>query len=230
MNPLAPNWLRMGATVYAAVLGVAAVWMLTVELSRPTLPFFPQDVATARTAATHRGAAGAAAWIGLVRGNLWTDYAMALAAPNLSGEPRGDAANASLQALEGTRSAAMRAAELAPYDSRAWLLLASVDTQALDHKTARALKMSYYTAPNAAALIPLRINIATRADAITDPDLQILVSGEIRTIITRKPDLKPAILAAYRDALPDGRRFIEAEVVALDPGLLSSLRAINPSR
>ena len=111
MNPLAPNWLRMGATVYAAVLGVAAVWMLTVELSRPTLPFFPQDVATARTAATHRGAAGAAAWIGLVRGNLWTDYAMALAAPNLSGEPRGDAANASLQALEGTRSAAMRAAE-----------------------------------------------------------------------------------------------------------------------
>lgn len=229
LNPSAPNWLRLGATVYAAVLGVAAVWMLTVELIRPTLPFFADDVATAEAAAAHRGAAGAAAWIGRVRGNLWTDYAMTLA-PDLSGKPTGDAAAASLQALEGTRSAAMRGAELAPYDARAWLLLAGVASRGLDHKAAGPLKMSYYTAPNAVSLIPLRINISTRTDAITDPDLKILVGGEIRTIITRKPDLKPAIVNAYRDALPEGRRFIEAEVGELDPDLLASLRAMNPSR
>jgi hypothetical protein len=229
INPSALNWLRPGAMIYAAVLGVAAVWMLTVELIRPTLPFFPEDVATARAAAAHRGAAGAAAWIGLVRGDLWTDYAMTLA-PDLSGKPTGDAAAASLQALEGTRSSAMRGAELAPYDARAWLLLAGVDSRGLDHKAAGPLKMSYYTAPDAVSLIPLRINIATRTDAITDPDLQILVGGEIRTIITHKPDLKPAIVYAYRNAGPDGRRFIEAEVGELDPDLIASLRAMDPSR
>jgi hypothetical protein len=229
LNPSAPNWLRLGATVFAAVLGVSAVWMLTVELIRPALPFFPEDVATARAAAAHRGAAGAAAWSGLIRGDLWTDYAMTLA-PDLSGKPTGDAAAASLQALEGTRSSAMRGAELAPYDARAWLLLAGVDSRGLDHKAAGPLKMSYYTAPDAVSLIPLRINIATRTDAITDPDLQILVGGEIRTIITHKPDLKPAIVYAYRNAGPDGRRFIEAEVGELDPDLIASLRAMDPSR
>ena len=114
--------------MFAGILGLSAIWLLSAELIRPTLPFFPEDVATARAAAAHRGAAGAAARIGLVRGDLWTDYAMTLA-PDLSGKPTGDAAAASLQALEATRSAAMRGAELAPYDSRAWLLLASVDAQ-----------------------------------------------------------------------------------------------------
>ena len=89
--------------------------------------------------------------------------------------------------------------------------------------------MSYYTAPNMAHP-PAHQYCERNLDATTDPDLQILAAGEISTIITRKPDLKPAILTAYRDALPDGRRFIEAEVGVLDPGLLASLRATNWSR
>jgi hypothetical protein len=226
MNPSAPNWLRLTATVYAAVLGVSALWLLTAELVRSASPFFPEDASTAQAAAAQRGAAAVAAWIGLVRGNLWTDYAVTL----VPGEPTADAAAASLQSLQGTRLAAMRGAELAPYDARAWLLLADVDSRGLDHKATGPLKMSYYTAPNAVSLIPLRVNIATRTDAITDPDLQILVGGEIRTIITRKPDLKSAIVKAYRDALPEGRRFIEAEVGELDLGLLASFRAMNPPR
>ena len=96
-------------------------------------------------------------------------------------------------------------------------------------KPAGPLKMSYYTGPNGLTHPP--------AHQYCDPDRRdhrsrpaILAAGEIRTIITRKPDLKPAILTAYRDALPDGRRFIEAEVGVLDPDLLASLRAMNPSR
>jgi hypothetical protein len=42
--------------------------------------------------------------------------------------------------------------------------------------------------------------------------------------------LKPAIFAAYRNALPEGKRFIEAQVGELDAGLLASLRATNTSR
>jgi hypothetical protein len=223
------NWFRLQTTALAATLGFAAAWILSVALIRPTLPFFPGDAATAEAAAAHRSAAGLAAWIGLIRGNLWTDYAMTLT-PDPSGELQDKAPATSREALNGARVAAVRAAELAPYDARAWLLLAEVHLNGLDQQVAGPLKMSYYTGPNELSLVPRRINIATRSDAIVDPDLQILVGGEIRTIITRKPDLKPMIVTAYRSALPEGRRFIEMQVAALDPGLLASLRATNLPR
>lgn len=220
-----PNLFRLGTMIFAGILGLGAVWILSVELIRPALPFFPDNAASTEAAAAHRVAARAAAWIGLVRGNLWTDYATTLT-PDLL---MGDVPTTSIQALNGTRDAAMRAAELAPYDTRAWLLVADVDSRGL-HRDAAPLKMSYYTGPNELSLAPLRINIATRTAAIADPELQILVGGEISTIITRRPDLKPAIFAAYRNALPEGKRFIEAQVGALDAGLLASLRATNTSR
>jgi hypothetical protein len=219
------NWFRLGTMIFAGLLGLGAVWILSVELIRPALPFFPDNAASTEAAAVHRDAARAAAWVGLVRGNLWTDYAMTLTPDLLTT----DVPTTSLQALNRTRNAAMRAAELAPYDTRAWLLLADVDSRALDHN-AGPLKMSYYTGPNELSLAPLRINIATRTPAIADPELQILVGNEISTIITRKPDLKPAISAAYRKALPEGKHFIEAQVGELDAGLLASLRATNTSR
>jgi hypothetical protein len=220
------NVFRLGATIFAWGLGLAAIWILTVEFIRPSLPYFPDTVAAAETVAAHRGGAAAAARIGLIRGSLWTDYAMSLA-PDLPGGLTDTGLVNSLAALESTRAAAVRAAEFAPYDSRAWLLIAKVDSQDLDHNAAGPLKMSYYTGPNENPIIPLRITIATGSDAIADPDPQILVGGEIRTIITRRPDLKPVIIAAYRSAQPEGRRFIESQVIELDPDLLASVRAIR---
>jgi hypothetical protein len=223
------NWVRLGMMSLAGILGLGAAWILAVQFIRPTVPFFPDDAASSQAAAAHRGAAGAAAWIGLIRGDLWTDYAITLA-PDLSKEFTGDRLATSLQARQSVQAAAVRAVELAPFEARSWLLLADVNSRALDHKVAGFLKMSYYTGPNALSLIPMRINIATRTDAISDPELQILVAGEIRTIITRRPDLKALILAAYRNATPEGKRFIEAQVAELDTGLLASLRATNTSR
>jgi hypothetical protein len=204
------------------------VWILLVELIRPHLPFFSTDAASAEAAAAHQRVASAAAWIGLFRGSLWTDYAITLA-PNLAAAAAREPSPATLASLDGARTAAVLAAELAPHDARAWLLIAEADLRRLDHNVARALKMSYYTGPNELALIPSRIDTATRSDAIADSDLQILVSGEIRTIIMRKRDLKPLILAAYRNALPEGKRFIEDQVGDLDPALIASLRATDSS-
>jgi len=222
------NWLRLGTAILAGILSMSSMWILSVEFIGPTLPFFPTDAATAEAVAAHRNAAGVAARVGLIRGNLWTDYAMTLA-PNLAGELRDKDRN-SVAALDSTRSAAVRAVELAPHDARAWLLIAKVDSQSPNHNPAGPLKMSYYTGPNELPLIPLRIDIATRSDAIMDPELQILVGGEIRTIITQRPDLKPLIIAAYRSALPEGRRFIESQVGELDPDLLASIRATDQAR
>jgi hypothetical protein len=231
MNLSVSDWFRHGTTIFAGMLGISAVWMLSVELIRPSLPYFPDDRAAVEAAAAHRSAAGVAASIGLIRGDLWADYAITLA-PAMSGEIRGAIASTAPEALDVARAAAVRAAELAPHDARAWLLLAAMDARLdfLNHKVAGPLKMSYYTGPNEIALIPLRILIATRSDAITDGDLQVLVGGEIRTIITRKPESKPLILAAYRDALPEGKSFIEAAVADFDPALLAAMRATGQPR
>jgi hypothetical protein len=225
MTESASSLFRVGTAIFAGVLGVAAVWMLLVELIRPSLPFFPDDPTSVEAAGAHRGAAAVAASIGLVRGDLWTDYAIT----QMSAEIRGSVTAAAPEAFEAARGATVRAVELAPHDARAWLLLAAMDSRLdlLNRKAAGPLKMSYYTAPNEIALIPLRIVIATRSDAITDADLQVLVGGEIRTIITRKPESKPLILAAYRNALPQGKRFIEEAVGEFDPALLTAIRLTN---
>jgi hypothetical protein len=140
-------------------------------------------------------------------------------------EMAGGKARAAPAALGAAREVAERAAKLAPHDSRMWLLIAAIDARIdrIEHRPEAPLKMSYYTGPNDVALMALRLRIATRSDAIADPDLQVLVSGEIRAILKNK-DLKPAIIMAYQDALAPGRRFIEEVLANLDPELLTVVR------
>jgi hypothetical protein len=219
------NVARLGAAILAGALGVAATWILIVELVRPPSSF-PYDGATAKPAVAQSGAAALAAWIGLIRGTLWTDYAVTLA-PDLAGAVIGRDSPITLATLNNVRMAAVRAIQLAPHDSQAWLLIAAVNAHDPNRNVAGPLKMSFYTGPNELSLIPLRLKITARSAAIAEPELQILAAGEIRTIITRKPDLKPFLVAAYRNALPEGKRFIEDQVSELDPGLMTTLRAAN---
>jgi hypothetical protein len=228
MKPRPSFWFRPSVLIFAVVLSVQAAWLTAAELTRSTLPYFPQNKAKEENAAPARSAAIIAASIGFVRGDLWTDAAIALS----SGVASNIAGVSTPQMMEPTdqaRAIAERAARLSPHDSRIWLLLATLDSRL--NRTAREianqLKMSYYTGPNELALTPLRIRIATRSTAITDADLQILVAQEIRTIILRHQDQKPSILAAYRDASPEGKQFIEATVGDLDKSLLATIRATD---
>jgi hypothetical protein len=216
---------RLSALIYAGVLAIQALWLLSTELLHPKLPYFPADKAASERAAGQRFVAQLAAEIGGIRGDLWADYAITLFSELLTDAKNAAAGNAK-ELTEDTRNVAITAAKLAPTDSRMWLLLALIDQRLdwLGRGIPGPLKMSYYTGPNAAALIPTRVLVATRTAAITDPELQSLVSREIRTIVTRRPDLRPALFVAYRDALPEGRRFIEATVGDLDRNLLASIR------
>jgi hypothetical protein len=220
-----PFRFRVNIMIFAGVLGLQATWLLAAELIRPT---FPGDKVTEEKAAAVRSAAAVAASLGWVRGDLWADSAVALwsglatkiegASPSQMGEP-----------IQQARAAAERAAKLAPHDSRVWLLLAALDWRFdwIAHKVSGPLKMSYYTGPNELALTPLRIHIATSSDSITDPETQNLVAGEIRTIILHQQNLKPSIVAAYRDASPEGKEFIEAAIGDLDKDFLATIRAVR---
>jgi hypothetical protein len=215
---------RSAVLVFAFVLGCQAMWILAAELTRPLLPNFFANAQAA--AAANRNAAALAASFGFIRGDLWAEYALTFLGQFWS-DDHGSASAQASETIEQARNVAGRALTLAPYDARIWLVLASIDSRFdwLNGKAAAALRMSYYTGANETDLIPLRLLLAVHSDAISDRDFQQLVRHDIRTIVTRKPELKPTILTAYRDALPMGRQFLEETLEEVDPTLLATLRS-----
>jgi hypothetical protein len=214
------------ALTFAFVLGCQATWILDSEFYRPALPGFPDNPQAAATAAANQKRAALAASLGVIRGDLWAEDALTYLDLFLK-DDRGDARVQDSDTINRARDVANRALTLAPHDARIWLLLAAIDSRSssLNRKASAALRMSYYTGANEIELIPLRLLLAARSDALGDKDFQQLVRHDIRTVVTRKPELKPAIVAAYRDAPPLGRQFIEDTLEDIDPALRARLEA-----
>jgi len=211
--------VRFSLFAMSLVLGFYALWQLAAEFIHPVTPYFVSEPAPDQ--ADRAPAAALAAQVAMFRGDFWFDDALLtwLGASGSTG-------SALLPALDDARLAATRSARLAPHDARAWLLLALIDARAaLDpRQQAEALKMSYYTGPNDLALIPSRMKMAVQSPAIADPDFQSLVLGEVLSVV-RQPALQSAIVSSYRQASPDGKRFLESAVGRLDPALVSKMQA-----
>ena len=223
-------FFRVTVCALATLIGIFAVWIIAGELVSPRLIYFPSNPNEAKALYAVRDTAATAAVVGIVRGDLWTVAAITRAAPLLfeaSGKPSEEAAPTE---VENTRIIADHAARLSPHDSRIWLVLASLDSRldGSNHKMLETLKLSYYTGPNELSLMPLRILLAVQSNAISDEELQSLVSLEIQRIIMQRPDLKPAIALAYKNSLPKGRDIIEAALKQADPNFLATISV--PSR
>ena len=222
-----PIWFRRAILTLAGILGLQALWILAAEITRPVLPSVTTSENAAETASRYRSAATLSAMFGMVRGDLWTGCALTYADLLWSEKPEHADTDTS-KTITPAHDAAKRALRLAPHDAKTWLLLAGLFSRFdwLNGKSAASLRMSYYTGTNEVELFPLRILLAARSDnALADTELRTFVQRDIRIIVTLKPELKPAIRAAYRDALPAGRQFIEQTLGELDPGLLASLRS-----
>jgi hypothetical protein len=155
---------------------------------------------------------------------LLADIAMERAAPvlNLGKAPL-------TREIMATREAALTTAKqslsLAPHSASMWLLVAILQSGGPSQEAAaEALKMSYLTSPADANLIPARLAILSAATAIADVELKNLARGDIRLILTRRSDLKPAITDAYRRGSVDGRAYIAEVVRSLDPSFAASLQ------
>ena len=217
--------IRMFVGALAASLGILALWILIGELTSPRLSYFPSSPHEAYAMYTVRGSAVTAAEIDMVRGELWTIAAMTTATPLLFGAPGSSSEQASQAEVENMRAIANRAARLSPHDSRIWLVLTGLDFR-VDRNNPRGtetLKLSYYTGPNEISLMPLRLLLAVRSNAIFDEEVQSLVPLDIQRIITQRPDLKPAIERAYKNALPKGHEIIAAALKKADPGFLATI-------
>src|ERR1035437_3055762 len=215
-----PLAFRLCVILFAGVLGLQAAWVLSAELLRRPINFFPNDTREIESRFAQSGAAATAAEVGWLRGDLWADYALSADSILLIEPP---------PANDRTKMVSEQAAALAPYDARLWLLLAAINAKngLSDGKTVAQLKVSFYTAPNDIRLIPLRLRIATQSPSISDDELQKLIEHELRTAL-RKPELKPIIATAYRDASTAGRQFIETTLTVFDAGFLSELHARSP--
>ena len=218
--------LRTALFAFAGLLALQSIWIILPELIRPSPLVFPREARSPPISSSERDRVGWAAELALVRGDLWAEAAIAKSPELIRDVETGKAAQSADQA-QVVRATAEKAATLSPHDARNWLLLASLDClDCLAHREASGtLKMSYYTGSNEIVLMPLRLLVATCSEAINDAELQTLVAREIRLIVTHEPNPKPAILAAYQNASPSGKRFIETIVGDLDSGLMATIRA-----
>jgi hypothetical protein len=158
-----------------------------------------------------------AAKIGVVRTDLKRDCALARSAQAL------DSSDLDQRTLnEQAQAAVIKTLSHAPHDSRLWLALALLQGKA-NQPNGEALRMSYITGPHSWALIRQRLTSAVASNVLAEEDLRELAAGDIRLIITRRPELKDAIVDAYKQASPIGKSFIEQRTSKLDSQFSASL-------
>jgi hypothetical protein len=206
----------------ALALGWFAIATIFAETLTPKTQGFSQDLALPESTSDDRLVDFAAAGAPL-RGDLLAAIAMARAAPAL--KPDKTAVSPEAATRERALATARHSLSLSPHTSSMWLLVAMLQGQGQARApNAEALKMSYLTSPADVNLIPTRLAIVSTSGPISDDELRNLARGDIRLILTRRPDLKPAITSAYRRGSPDGRAFINEVLQSIDPALAASLR------
>jgi len=207
---------------FAITLAIAGTWTLISELARTPRVGFPIDQ-NYQAAADQRWKAALAARVGMVRGDLWAELFFSFANSILI---RGGPDFGAIETLNEALPAARRALVYAPFRSEVWLLLAGMakDYELQTPNAATALTMSYYTAPYNQALTALRLSLATRGNAVRDAALRQLVEQDLQIIFASRPNLRPAVIAAYATASAEGKHVIESVVEETDPSFLTRLK------
>jgi hypothetical protein len=234
MNPntSSKTWPRVALALFGVVLSTQAAWILLPERYRLNHIRLPVDGRTATIAFAEQDKIKQAASLAVVRGDLWAESAFTYGGQlwiNQAMElDAGDHLNT--EALEALKTLT-RALRYSPHRGDVWLMFAALADQYKwsGYQPSLLLKMSYYTAPNELALFPLRLNVSLHVrGVIDDAELQDMVKRDISVVLTRAPALKPALVAAYRSALPQGKVFAERVISEIDPGYLDVVRAGYP--
>jgi hypothetical protein len=220
------NSFRITLVVSALVIGTYATASALAQMGSPDRPGFPSDPTRIVSPAQKMPD-----WVEAVlafRSDLEGNHALIVALQALQSNKT---APVTEQIAQKAQATVERALSNAPYNSQLWLALALLRTQRdpRDAALVEALKMSYFTAPNDPQLMPVRLDTATSFDALADADLKELARGDLRLMLTRQADLKPAVASAYRRASGLGKNFLEESVQSIDPGFIPMLRGQKPT-
>ncbi|RXH16934.1 hypothetical protein EAS54_16305 [Bradyrhizobium guangzhouense] len=115
---------------------------------------------------------------------------------------------------EEAQAALRHSLALSPMNARAWYgyALAAERFDWLNRTSSRALKMSYYTGFNQSDLVEGRLLLLARADTRADPELELLLRRQVRSIILRAPALEPLLERTYFAATEVNREIIASEM------------------
>ena len=228
-----PDRFRIATVVMALILGWFAVATIFAEALTPrtqyfSTKYFPSRDAVAKDPSpqappSRRSLIDWAAEAAPLRGDLLADLAMAraVAVANAGSGPATPEMSAARARAIGY---ARQSLSLAPHASDVWLLLAMLESRGESGDSiAEVLKMSYLTGRADVDLIPARLAVVATSAAVGDAELKGLASGDIRLILTRRPDLKGALTGAYRQGSADGKAFIDEAVRSIDPGFAQTL-------
>jgi len=209
---------RVVVLLIAVFVGGISSANLVAEFLRPTPPPFPS---ASNPPKPEQVSAAIPATIAPFRSDLVADHALALAGQAFKSEIRGEAE--SLKTIDGVTRSALK---IGPHDARMWLLLALVQarTNPADPLIVESLKMSYLTGPNRTEIIPIRLRAVTANNALSDSDLGEFARGDVRAVLSRLRDQRPALASDYARASDIGRKFLEESVAAIDPGSVNLLR------
>ena len=214
---------RILLVALALALGSYTLASAVAEMGSSDQPTFPLD-----PAAISAPSSRVPNWLKVLapfRSDLEASNALAAALQAIQSGKK-NAPEASIEVLRA-QERVRQVLSIAPYNPELWLALALLQAQRdpRDPLLSEALKMTYFTAPNDAQLMPVRLDTATSFDALADPDVRDLVRGDVRLMLTRTPELRTAVVSAYRRASNLGRTFLEEAVQSIDPSF-----ALNPRR
>lgn len=221
--------LRSALLLLGAILGLSGIWLVVPDLLSSNTSSLPFDRNAAEAAGAHRIRALLAAELGVIRGDLWAKAAFT-GARFLSIDRLASLDEADLKLLAQIRSNAETALALAPINGGAWLFLAKLPTTSPDaeRRVGTLLEMSYFTAPSAPDLALPRVQRAATSSALADKDIQTFVASDFREILNRGPASQAAVIAAYRNALPQNQPVFESLVANVDPAVAQLLRPGPP--
>jgi hypothetical protein len=220
---------RAALFAYAVLLAAGGVWLLASDLARPRPHGSLPGRASATTAATP-SMLYLAPRLGMVRGDLWADAAVAEAATLPERDRSAPLDPSTVERLARARAAMEESLALAPVNAEGWLFLAKLPSSSgnVDPRVASLLEMAYFTAPNVIALAPRRLERAATSSALSDLAIQDFVKTDIRRLLAGTAQPKAAIVAAYQSASPENRTIFESLVAEIDPDFVKTLRTIQP--
>lgn len=123
------------------------------------------------------------------------------------------------------------ALQYSPLRGDLWLMLAAIsrDQRSVEYNVAALLKLSYYTAPNDLALLPLRLTVALgEVSVVSEPELRELVQRDVKIALARQPTLRSALIAAYQSASAEGKAFVDNLLSGRDSAAVLNTRKEAP--
>lgn len=240
----APSKVHAGLLIFGILIGLGGSWLLVPEILSPKEIGLASDRDSAIALAPEFPRALWAARVAQIRGDLWAGAAFTDSGL-LWLDRSAPLSRAAIERIERARSNAEAGLALAPINGEAWLFLAALPSVspagttgagtsgagtsgANDARLATLLEMSYFTAPSDVDIAPRRLERAAASSALSDPDLREFVKADIRALLASTPPLTRAIIAAYRNALPQNQSVFESLVMDVDPAFAQSLRSGPP--